>query len=118
MPIFEYECLACGEIFEFLKIKSDEWCTECPICHSQSFERTISMPHIRTNSDSIMKSLPDPVPPLTELIDKQRPGTEGGFQELKNEQRQLKEYDRTKDKFGNSVWMPKEKIYIDGGKSK
>ena len=43
MPIFEFRCLKCGNIFEKLFIKPDEEVTiECPDCQSDSFERVIS----------------------------------------------------------------------------
>lgn len=43
MPIFEFRCLECGNLFEKLFIKPDEEVTiECPKCKSPSFERVIS----------------------------------------------------------------------------
>ncbi|MFZ5597221.1 MAG: FmdB family zinc ribbon protein [Bacillota bacterium] len=46
MPIFEFRCLKCGEIFEKLfKTSNEEVNIECPKCKSDSFERVIS----RTN---------------------------------------------------------------------
>jgi putative FmdB family regulatory protein len=46
MPIFEFRCLKCGELFEKLIINSDEKLEIiCPACNSQSFERVVS----RTN---------------------------------------------------------------------
>ncbi|KJR95950.1 MAG: FmdB family transcriptional regulator [Peptococcaceae bacterium BRH_c4a] len=46
MPIFEFRCLECGNIFEKLFIKTgEEVIIECPKCKSPSFERVIS----RTN---------------------------------------------------------------------
>jgi putative FmdB family regulatory protein len=46
MPIFEFRCLECGDIFEKLFINSnDEVDMACPKCKSQSLERVVS----RTN---------------------------------------------------------------------
>jgi putative FmdB family regulatory protein len=46
MPIFEFRCLDCGEIFEKLFINPDEEVNlTCPQCKSQSLERVVS----RTN---------------------------------------------------------------------
>ncbi|MCL6561199.1 MAG: zinc ribbon domain-containing protein [Firmicutes bacterium] len=46
MPIYEFRCLACGDIFEKLFVDPNaEVNIECPKCKSGSFERVIS----RTN---------------------------------------------------------------------
>ena len=46
MPIFEFRCTECGELFEKLfKTSGEEVDIRCPKCKSQSFERVIS----RTN---------------------------------------------------------------------
>lgn len=46
MPIFEFRCLDCGNIFEKLFFASDEQVDiRCPDCQSFSFERVVS----RTN---------------------------------------------------------------------
>lgn len=46
MPIFEFRCLECGNLFEKLFMTSDEKADmECPECRSGSFERVVS----RTN---------------------------------------------------------------------
>ncbi len=112
MPIWDIQCNECENVWEFLQIRSDDL-PICPQCKTMNVKKIFSMmPNIRMDPDSILKSLPDPVPPLSELIDKQRPGTDGGFQELKNEQRQLKEYTKRKDKNGNNVWLPKERKYF------
>lgn len=46
MPIFEFRCLECGNVFEKLFINSDEKADiACPKCLATSFERVVS----RTN---------------------------------------------------------------------
>ncbi|MFC1869229.1 zinc ribbon domain-containing protein [Thermodesulfobacteriota bacterium] len=43
MPIFEFRCSGCGNIFEKLFMSSDEKVDiACPDCKSQSFERVVS----------------------------------------------------------------------------
>lgn len=43
MPIFEFRCLECGNIFEKLFINSNEKVDlECPECQSDTFERVVS----------------------------------------------------------------------------
>ncbi len=46
MPIFEFRCVKCGNIFEKLFTRSKEEVTmACPECDSDNFERVVS----RTN---------------------------------------------------------------------
>jgi len=46
MPIFEFRCLACGNLFEKLFLDQEEKVEiKCPQCGSDSFDRVIS----RTN---------------------------------------------------------------------
>ncbi len=43
MPIYEFRCLECGELFEkFFKQPDQEISIECPKCRSGSFDRVIS----------------------------------------------------------------------------
>ncbi|MHB8158170.1 MAG: FmdB family zinc ribbon protein [Desulfocucumaceae bacterium] len=43
MPIYEFRCLECGNVFEKLFVKPDEKAEiSCPKCQSESFERIIS----------------------------------------------------------------------------
>jgi len=32
MPIYEFKCSKCGEVFEYLQFKSDDKCALCPSC--------------------------------------------------------------------------------------
>ena len=41
MPLYDYECLACGARFEALVRGPAE--PECPSCHSSSLEQLLSM---------------------------------------------------------------------------
>ncbi len=42
MPIYEYQCPACGEFCEFLQKVSDDPITECPHCHEHQLKKQIS----------------------------------------------------------------------------
>jgi putative FmdB family regulatory protein len=43
MPIFEFRCLECTNLFEKILLGSDEEAAiECPECRSMSFERVVS----------------------------------------------------------------------------
>jgi putative FmdB family regulatory protein len=43
MPIFEFRCLECGDIFEKLFMNSNEQVDmSCPKCKSRSIERVVS----------------------------------------------------------------------------
>ena len=43
MPIFEFRCLGCGNLFEKIFMRSDEDAEmECPECRSTSLERVVS----------------------------------------------------------------------------
>jgi len=54
MPIFEFRCLECGDLFEKLFITSDEKVDlVCPECQSMSLERVVS----RTNYAVGVKSV-------------------------------------------------------------
>lgn len=118
MPVYEYQCLTCFHKFELMFIMALKPEEQCPRCRSWIIERIISIPHVRMDADVMTKSLPDPVPPLTELIGKNRPDTEGGYREIANDQKQLKEYKRKKDKLGNTEWTPIERTHIDMGRKK
>jgi putative FmdB family regulatory protein len=43
MPIYEFRCLKCNEVFEILKVGTeDEVEMRCPHCKSEDFERILS----------------------------------------------------------------------------
>jgi len=42
MPIYEYECRACGECFSVLKLGASEVDTGCPKCHSKDTQKKVS----------------------------------------------------------------------------
>jgi putative FmdB family regulatory protein len=46
MPIFEFRCAGCGEIFEKLFMGSaEEFEAACPKCQCESLERVVSRTH-------------------------------------------------------------------------
>ena len=43
MPMYEFRCLKCNEVFEFLLVKSgDDIEMQCPHCRAEDFERVMS----------------------------------------------------------------------------
>lgn len=51
MPIYEFRCLACGKVFELLKLKKedDALTMKCTKCHSPEIERVLSTINIGTS---------------------------------------------------------------------
>ena len=48
MPIFEYKCLGCGHLFEYLILpKSSE--AFCPQCESREVEKMVSAPAVSSD---------------------------------------------------------------------
>lgn len=47
MPIYEYECEACGHYLEALQKVSDAPLTECPACGKPALHKLISAPSFR-----------------------------------------------------------------------
>jgi putative FmdB family regulatory protein len=48
MPIFDYRCRACGELFEaFIRGKEE---ASCPACEGRDLEKQISMPALKTDT--------------------------------------------------------------------
>jgi len=42
MPIYEYDCRACSEVFSVLKLGSSEVDTSCPKCRSKDTQKKVS----------------------------------------------------------------------------
>ena len=42
MPTYEYQCFACGHVFEAVQRMSDEALKTCPECHKDELKRLIS----------------------------------------------------------------------------
>lgn len=42
MPIYEYECKACGHIFDTIQSFSEEPLTNCPVCKEPELKKLIS----------------------------------------------------------------------------
>ncbi|MEO6690181.1 MAG: zinc ribbon domain-containing protein [Dokdonella sp.] len=47
MPIYEFECTACGAIFDRLQKLSDADPTHCPECAKESIKRRLTAPSFR-----------------------------------------------------------------------
>lgn len=109
MPIFDYCCEKCGEIWESIEVWPSHAPKRCPVCTSKKFKKIIGTSHIRMDSDSILHSMPDPCPPLEELRGK---GTQG-FADKPEASRNLGDYTRRKDKYGNTIWLERKKVVFD-----
>lgn len=48
MPIFEYQCQACGNEFELLVLKGTV--PACPKCAAETLERQVSLPSVKSDS--------------------------------------------------------------------
>jgi putative FmdB family regulatory protein len=47
MPIYEYQCEACGHIFDSLQKVSDAPLTKCPDCGAEALKKLVSAPTFR-----------------------------------------------------------------------
>lgn len=47
MPIYEYQCQACGHQFDKLQKMSDSALTDCPECHKPELRKMISAPSFK-----------------------------------------------------------------------
>lgn len=112
IPIFDYKC-KCGHLWENVEVWPSHAPKECPKCKSTEFSKifTTIKHEVRMDPNSI-RSMPDPVPPLTEL--KPQKGSESGLRDL--QRTELKDYVRSRDKYGNAVWREKRRSYFHPGK--
>jgi putative FmdB family regulatory protein len=42
MPIYEYQCKACGHVFSQLQKMSDAPLADCPVCHKAELQKLVS----------------------------------------------------------------------------
>ncbi len=47
MPIYEYQCEACGHVFDSLQKISDAPLTTCPDCGAEALKKLVSAPAFR-----------------------------------------------------------------------
>jgi putative FmdB family regulatory protein len=47
MPIYEYQCEACGHVFEVIRKISDEPLVHCPDCGKPTLKKLLSAPAFR-----------------------------------------------------------------------
>ena len=56
MPIFEFKCLKCQDVFELLVINTNEEIElTCPTCKSEKFERIISTTNYTMGKSSVKR---------------------------------------------------------------
>jgi putative FmdB family regulatory protein len=61
MPIYEYRCLACRKVSEFLLLNLNSPFTPvCPRCGSTELERVLSRVRVRLSEETRMERLADP----------------------------------------------------------
>jgi putative FmdB family regulatory protein len=61
MPIYEYRCLACRRISEFLILNPNApFEPVCPRCNSTDLERVLSRVRVRLSEETRMERLADP----------------------------------------------------------
>jgi putative FmdB family regulatory protein len=111
MPIFDYECDDCHTVFENVEVWSTHKATKCKVCGSPNIHRIITSFLYREHSDVVRHNLPDPIPPLEEYR-----GRVPGLKDKPYASRDLKDYVRRKDKYGNTIWEEKRKMVFDMGK--
>jgi putative FmdB family regulatory protein len=57
MPIFDYKCRACGQVFEILTRGSgDDGTPVCPDCNSRDLEKLVSAPVLLRRSGNSGKT--------------------------------------------------------------
>jgi putative FmdB family regulatory protein len=110
MPIFEYQCSKCEHIWENIEVWPSHAPKKCPKCKSKKFRKVSSFAKQEIRMGKI-ESTPDPQPPLTELTPQSE--SESGLRDLPRTE--LKDYTRTKDKQGNSIWREKHRTYFHPG---
>lgn len=66
MPIYEYECVACGHTFEAMQSFKDEALLDCPVCNESALKKLISTSafHLK-GSGWYVTDFKNPVPPKT-----------------------------------------------------
>jgi putative FmdB family regulatory protein len=108
IPIFDYECGKCGNVWENVEVWASHAPKKCPKCKSKKFTKVFNSTkqQIRMNSDDILHNLPDARPPLEELRGK---GTEGYKDKPEADIRKMT---YSKDKYGNKLWRDKKISYF------
>jgi len=110
MPIFDYSCKKCGNVWENIEVWESHAPKKCPKCKSKRFAKVFSYvkQQVRTNADVMKHNLPDPAPPLEELRGK---GNEG-YKDKPYADTNLHNYTTRKDKHGNTIWEEKRRTYF------
>jgi putative FmdB family regulatory protein len=72
MPLFEYECRACGRQFEFLTRAGQS--PACPSCASAELQKQLSAFAVGSGSTSAAFSGPQPMGPCGSCGDPRGPG--------------------------------------------
>jgi putative FmdB family regulatory protein len=88
MPIYEYQCEACGAVHEVLQKISDPLLKKCPECGKSKLKKLVSAPSFRLSGtgwyETDFKTDSDKKRNLTS-DDSQKPGSKEGSKEDKKE---------------------------------
>lgn len=53
MPLYEYECKSCGNVWEVLSYSSQGEVVNCPRCLSEDIQRCMSLPHFHHSASKL-----------------------------------------------------------------
>jgi len=107
MPIYEYECQACGHELEAFQKMSDPALTECPTCHGASLRKIVSSTSFQLKGTGWY---------ATDFRDKGKPAKKDEASEAK-ETKETKESKESKDTKETKETKTTQDNTSSGGKS-
>ena len=96
MPIYEYQCRSCDEVFELL-VRSGDVAAACPSCHGQDLERLLSS--FAVNSDERSHA-------TLQAARRQLTSSDARREKTRHEQKEIREHVR--EDYGIKVPEPKD----------
>ncbi len=113
MPIYEYICNDCKELFEIMYVPiADKPVEKCTYCGSKDVQRVVSSPQFRTTRNALA-TVPDPSPPLQRQKSAgSRKGYDGGYKDLSEVD--MSKMIMEKDENGNNIWREKARTTFSG----
>ena len=95
MPIYEYQCRSCDEVFELLVRSGDV--ASCPSCHGQDLERLLSSFAVNSNERSHA---------TLQAARRQLTNSDARREKMRHEQKEIREHVR--EDYGIKVPEPKD----------